>query len=435
MAGSEWVPPRIIPAHAGFTRWLSGTSRGFSGSSPHTRGLRPPSHTHTAGLRIIPAHAGFTALAQDHQILRADHPRTRGVYVMGYMSHPLSVGSSPHTRGLLRDGLLPEDRRGIIPAHAGFTMSRSTSPYSSADHPRTRGVYGTVSHPALVGDGSSPHTRGLRREHVPRAHAGGIIPAHAGFTHPSGPRGPGRADHPRTRGVYPASRSPASQLSGSSPHTRGLLVLVTYRAVTAGIIPAHAGFTPHRRRRARGPTDHPRTRGVYSGRGTRRLSAPGSSPHTRGLLPVSPAAIGDPRIIPAHAGFTCVRRCVCACVWDHPRTRGVYPQHRGVAHASLGSSPHTRGLPVHPSREPRWSRIIPAHAGFTSHRDQRHGGPTDHPRTRGVYGTVSHPALVGDGSSPHTRGLRQGPPPIRAVGRIIPAHAGFTDPASARTSR
>ena len=308
MAGSEWVPPRIIPAHAGFTRWLSGTSRGFSGSSPHTRGLRPPSHTHTAGLRIIPAHAGFTALAQDHQILRADHPRTRGVYVMGYMSHPLSVGSSPHTRGLLRDGLLPEDRRGIIPAHAGFTMSRSTSPYSSADHPRTRGVYGTVSHPALVGDGSSPHTRGLRREHVPRAHAGGIIPAHAGFTHPSGPRGPGRADHPRTRGVYPASRSPASQLSGSSPHTRGLPARMVGPRAGAG--------------------DHPRTRGVYHLPVGGRQRPAGSSPHTRGLrasLRLSLRACG---IIPAHAGFTGWLQYASACRADHPRTRGVYQRVR-----------------------------------------------------------------------------------------------------------
>ena len=51
---------------------------------------------------------------------------------------------------------------GIIPAHAGFTRSSSTS----------RGPLG----------GSSPHTRGLHdpnRDYMERTR---IIPAHAGFT-------------------------------------------------------------------------------------------------------------------------------------------------------------------------------------------------------------------------------------------------------------
>ena len=54
----------------------------------------------------------------------------------------------------------------------------------------------------------------------------------------------------------------------------------------------------------------------------------GSSPLARGLLILYPAVAADSGIIPARAGFT--RMCVIchASVWDHPRSRGVYPAGR-----------------------------------------------------------------------------------------------------------
>ena len=132
---------RIIPAHAGFTQGdprsppapadhprtrgvyaLSGARRvGSCGSSPHTRGLRVGVREPAETGRIIPAHAGFTRWT-------------------GTIAHTVA-GSSPHTRGL-RDALTvhaphmhhPRTRgvyvrasptctvtEGIIPAHAGFT--------------------------------------------------------------------------------------------------------------------------------------------------------------------------------------------------------------------------------------------------------------------------------------------------------------------------
>ena len=172
----------------------------------------------------------------------------------------------------------------IIPAHAGFTVRDQPAAGVIEDHPRTRGVYRS---PAGVRDwrsGSSPHTRGLRlRVHQdPTQHR--IIPAHAGFTHPSGPRGPGRADHPRTRGVYGAPTHRRRAARGSSPHTRGLPPPTGPRSQPIRIIPAHAGFTS-RSGHGRGPaSDHPRTRGVY--------------------MVLTVLRIGPAWIIPAHAGFT-----------------------------------------------------------------------------------------------------------------------------------
>ena len=93
------------------------------------------------------------------------------------------------------------------------------------------------------------------------------------------------------------------------------------------------------------------------------------------------------RIIPAHAGFTTPRMRPGAACTDHPRTRGVY-----YLSATLGEG---------------GERIIPAHAGFTSRLRDR--------------------LEAAGGSSPHTRGLHPFPGGRLQGLRIIPAHAGFTD--------
>ena len=75
---------------------------------------------------------------------------------------------------------------------------------------------------------------------------------------------------------------------------------------------------------------------------------------------------GGARIIPARAGFTVRVATLAGFQGDHPRTRGVY---------------NTMTTP-----KPKQYWIIPARAGFTSH-------------------AASHEASRG-GSSPHARGLR-----------------------------
>ena len=70
--------------------------------------------------------------------------------------------------------------------------------------------------------------------------------------------------------------------------------------------------------------------------------------------------------------------------------------------------------------------IIPARAGFTPVPITHGALPTDHPRSRGVYGAAEEVELLRAGSSPLARGL------LRAYTRrcvdagIIPARAGFT---------
>ena len=92
------------------------------------------------------------------------------------------AASSPHTRGLPPLAVLLDGAVGIIPAHAGFTPANNQDVLNAMHHPRTRGVYAATAGGGLLIGASSPHTRGLppHEPHLPVA--GGIIPAHAGFT-------------------------------------------------------------------------------------------------------------------------------------------------------------------------------------------------------------------------------------------------------------
>ena len=71
-------------------------------------------------------------------------------------------------------------------------------------------------------------------------------------------------------------------------------------------------------------------------------------------------------------------------------------------------------------------RIIPARAGFTRCCRWLSASWPDHPRSRGVYRTtrVSRPHPTG--LSPLARGLQAHNPPVYHTNRIIPARAGFT---------
>ena len=92
-------------------------------------------------MRIIPARAGFTPPLRRRRRRRRDHPRSRGVYVLALRQYLPCRGSSPLARGLpFLDGFRGVEDR-IIPARAGFTGVSPTGTYRWEDHPRSRGVY------------------------------------------------------------------------------------------------------------------------------------------------------------------------------------------------------------------------------------------------------------------------------------------------------
>ena len=237
-----------------------------AGSSPLARGLRAPGAGQLVGSGIIPARAGFTAHRRRLLPRAGDHPRSRGVYAGSRARGSTAPGSSPLARGLQNFVETVVNAAGIIPARAGFTSRTGGRGRVGWDHPRSRGVYGTVSSDAERRQGSSPLARGLlqvRRTHEPRAR---IIPARAGFTPALGPPHVRDPDHPRSRGVYPARPGDGCPPPGSSPLARGLQDLWSGARWLAGIIPARAGFTSRSRESRSEGMDHPRSRGVYLGK-------------------------------------------------------------------------------------------------------------------------------------------------------------------------
>ena len=192
--------------------------------------------------------------------------------------------------------------------------------------------------------GSSPLARGLLLVPVNSQVEVGIIPARAGFTCGRTGRGTSPRDHPRSRGVYRWFVFVLLVFVGSSPLARGLRSGDGLSARLGGIIPARAGFTRHHQPEEVRVQDHPRSRGVYSDPDTARGQAEGSSPLARGLLNSWTCRAGLDRIIPARAGFTSHRRTPARTPWDHPRSRGVYVNNVERRVELDGSSPLARGL-------------------------------------------------------------------------------------------
>ena len=161
---------------------------------------------------------------------RRDHPRSRGVYTRRIGLPRECSGSSPLARGLRGRGCRGGSARGIIPARAGFTHPSAPTPTSWADHPRSRGVYQGRIRTGVRRVGSSPLARGLQRDGRGWRGRVRIIPARAGFTGGTCSRGRLPRDHPRSRGVYVEVIDLTERETGSSPLARGLHLAI-------GVIP------------------------------------------------------------------------------------------------------------------------------------------------------------------------------------------------------
>ena len=323
--------------------------------------------------------------------------------------------------------------KGIIPAYAGNT----SSPYRLS----------------TAWTGSSPHTRGTRRwsarlrlrcwDH-PRirgehrraagrgARCGGIIPAYAGNTATDVYQAFFTKDHPRIRGEHDGREH-------RDDHDGGIIPAYAGNTVKLGAWKQeHKGSSPHTRgtrktwcRRREGRWDHPRIRGEHSPSSRAQISVMGIIPAYAGNTSPVSAEHGIPTGSSPHTrGTPTPLRASTAWAWDHPRIRGeharqghalrervgIIPAYAGNTRMSswmltsiAGSSPHTRG-----TRQGRGR--IPHDRG-------------DHPRIRGEHfrshePTLSErgiiPAYAGNthrlqggesplrGSSPHTRGTQAG---------------------------
>ena len=296
-----------------------------AGSSPLTRGKRSARIRRTTGKRA--------------------HPRSRGENVGRSAVATSWRGSSPLTRGKLLAPRADLLRERLIPAHAGKTDSGKRSWIISRAHPRSRGEnHGEHFGGGLI-EGSSPLTRGKHGAKTSLPPGPGLIPAHAGKTRSSVKLPYCLRAHPRSRGENSAAFGWINGSLGSSPLTRGKLLVGAGDNLTGGA--------------------HPRSRGenedFYSESERRR----GSSPLTRGKLQRVLNLLDNAGLIPAHAGKTEQGRLPSSLCRAHPRSRGENLRQWHTARVRLGSSPLTRGKLAKTIPCILIWGLIPAHAGKT----------------------------------------------------------------------
>ena len=171
-----------------------------TGSSPLTRGKRLAARSGYDPGGLIPAHAGKTRSRICSESAPAAHPRSRGENISRSKLDTSLIGSSPLTRGKRPPGSPRPQLPRLIPAHAGKTVQQRRGGKFGGAHPRSRGenLPGTRNSPPSRG--SSPLTRGKRPPGSPRPQLPRLIPAHAGKTVQQRRGGKFGGAHPRSRG-------------------------------------------------------------------------------------------------------------------------------------------------------------------------------------------------------------------------------------------
>ena len=192
-----------------------------SGSSPLTRGKPRSYPTVREGRRLIPAHAGKTIPRNCPAWPVPAHPRSRGENPAAKKQPTAAEGSSPLTRGKQVIHPRPVHPNGLIPAHAGKTTTTHHTRLLSRAHPRSRGENGGSAYAEAEPVGSSPLTRGKRPGDDTGGETRGLIPAHAGKTVTLKRRLSRARAHPRSRGENVGYNEAHDGGEGSSPLTRG----------------------------------------------------------------------------------------------------------------------------------------------------------------------------------------------------------------------
>ena len=207
---------------------------------------------------------------------------------------------------------------------------------------------------------------------------------------------------------------------------RGKLLRRPRLACPARIIPAHAGQTCVLPCVFYYCSDHPRACGANVSCATRAIYDYGSSPRMRGKRRLGDVLSHCNRIIPAHAGQTSPVRRRLPCSPDHPRACGANGPAPRSPTRTTGSSPRMRGKLGLLLLGFGILRIIPAHAGQTTSPPGRSPASPDHPRACGANEQGHLMLRLLHGSSPRMRGKHAGQDYSSASARIIPAHAGQT---------
>ena len=316
-------------------------------------------------MRLIPARAGKTRLPRHPLTQPRAHPRACGENTAASIASPAIGGSSPRVRGKPGRGGLSGALVRLIPARAGKTTHYVLFTQYRWAHPRACGENEGALRDALARRGSSPRVRGKlpRRRGAAAPHR--LIPACAGKTPPSPRRSASPGAHPRVCGENSIGEGRSLLDEGSSPRVRGKPIKPSPPPWGRRLIPACAGKTCRRAVSMTAPRAHPRVCGENLSRPRGWGKSPGSSPRVRGKQEGAHSGRVTAGLIPACAGKTSPRARRAVAGRAHPRVCGENSMGRDVRLPSRGSSPRVRGkLDLAPDL-PEEPRLIPACAGKT----------------------------------------------------------------------
>ena len=241
-------PHSVHPRARGGTHDLIFPRADVWGTSPRSRGNPGRPRSRGARRRYIPALAGEPHRLDATPSCPRVHPRARGGTADTSGSVSAAVGTSPRSRGNPSRSRPGGTTCGYIPALAGEPRRSATCVGSFKVHPRARGGTERILGLSLVVRGTSPRSRGNRPGRRLRPAGQGYIPALAG--EPSRRPGASAAEsvHPRARGGTHPSGQRVDPMSGTSPRSRGNRRQRTEPSSHHRYIPALAGEPPKKRR-------------------------------------------------------------------------------------------------------------------------------------------------------------------------------------------
>ena len=344
-----------------------------TGSPPRVRGKRPGRYIPWLGWRLTPACAGKTSRGCDQWTTASAHPRVCGENVSCCVIFDTWAGSPPRVRGKRCLVQLHVGDRGLTPACAGKTLDLRP------------GVQGEPAHPRVCGENLANAVTRLEPAGSP-------------------PRVRGKRDRPRRR------RERQRLTPACAGKTCSLVDLHGYEAA------------------------HPRVCGENAQTLEEYMSGHGSPPRVRGKRDLDESLGKDAGLTPACAGKTMLRFVIVAHPRAHPRVCGENQRLHPNARRGPGSPPRVRGKLVVPLRRRHDRRLTPACAGKTCGAARRPGPPSAHPRVCGENSHCVVREFTLEGSPPRVRGKQVQEVDTAVSGRLTPACAGKTPPATAPAS-
>ena len=436
---------RVHPRVCGGNSYSAGKAAHHPGTSPRVRGKRHPGARCGAEQRYIPACAGETASSAWWDWPAGVHPRVCGGNCRAKHEPQQKRGTSPRVRGKPMYGGRKECSPRYIPACAGETARPMVRISVTTVHPRVCGgnfIFCTV---RVIQNGTSPRVRGKLWTHLPTVGRERYIPACAGETwlRPTSPRQAGV--HPRVCGgntrPRPSTKGGTGYIPACAGETRashaarrrktvhprvcgGNLEVSHLLSKLLGYIPACAGETAFFCLQLLADRVHPRVCGeteacllakrlhevhprVCGGNGVMILGSravTGTSPRVRGKRSVPRSAPYTGRYIPACAGETCAKEPRPAWYRVHPRVCGGNVPSFQFRVSPRGTSPRVRGKQPERSWMASGLRYIPACAGETGVAYSANREYPVHPRVCGGNSSSIPSDCARTGTSPRVRG-------------------------------